>query len=152
MGIYLGKSYFRDMDSKEEARLCKMMDEVSSGETETDDEPFSSDDDIRDPNYSASSDTSSAENETEGPVPDLSMEDREEIETPAQSPDISDDEWCEDTIDVPDFHFNAATAGITVDGNGLQTATEFFSLLWSNEIMDMLLKSMNKYAQILERT
>lgn len=92
----------------EEKRFMRLMDEMSSGETEkSESKPYSSDDDIKDPNYTAidvSTDTSRNESLSERSF--VNINDGGNLQT------VSDDEWEDITAPIPDFKFDATGTGL----------------------------------------
>lgn len=154
------------MDEKEKTRLLKLYDEVDSDEyqlesnsdSESEAEPFSGDDD-RDPDFEPSESELSESNHSEMDDPPLvrnEPEDQPEDEpfinndAVSFSDEDSDDEWVDNTTDIPDFHFDEISSGIKLHFANIPSPIDVFKELWTNEIMDLLVESTNKYGKALQ--
>ena len=134
------------------------MDDVSSGETEvsSQSEPFSSDDDIADPNYSVDDSSESSNDELNQQVANtLDEVPAQEVEQGMGdgTNEPSDDDWEDDIANIPNFNFDAASAGLQLEfENAVPTAIECFEKLWDNEVLRLITSSMNNYRDRLART
>lgn len=185
---------------KKKKRLQKLMDEVSTDELESSEsEPFSSDDDVRDPTYQTSSSEDWSENETRTTTATTStrlmlskknqrrfhsdvvntendkarnpLSETEDVqnlsgmEQDMQEPgnethnlsDVSeretDNEWCDVIADIPDFAFDDSLNSLNlIFEKDHPTAKDFFFKFWDQELMELILLSMNNYVQILNKT
>ena len=133
------------------------MDDVSSGETEvSSQEPFSSDDDIAYPNYSVDDSSESSNDELNQQVANtLDEVPAQEVEQGMGdgTNEPSDDDWEDDIANIPNFNFDAASAGLQLEfENAVPTAIECFEKLWDNEALRLISSSMNNYRDRLART
>lgn len=130
-----------EMDPKEEKRLLRLHEEISTDESEdSDSDPFSSDDDIVDPNFNEDNVSDSDTSDSNESFTD--QNERENID--------DEDEWCETTNDIPDFSFDNTASGLKLVFENTPSSSECFEKLWDGEIMDMILSSMNAYADNLK--
>ncbi|KAJ8910350.1 hypothetical protein NQ315_004549 [Exocentrus adspersus] len=161
-------NYTGPMDRKEERRLVDLMDEVSTPESDFEEqdeesEPYSTDDDQLDPNYGPDGDGNSSSSSSS--LKNISQDNNEPLnnepsllDEPLQASvssneDSSEDEWVEDVSEIPDFHFDDEGCGIQlafIDDS--PSSVDIFEKLWDDEIMDMLETSMNKYADLLQNS
>lgn len=174
------------MDPKEEERLLRLLDEVSTDELESSEsEPYSSDDDVRDPTYQTSSSEESSKNENQPSTATKSTtnenqdmfhadvfepesnetlslsyteQDVQELDNDTQnlldmSEGVTDDEWYDITAEIPDFLFDNSQSGLHLSfDKDLPTAKDYFYKFWNQEIMELILDSMNSYMKILTNT
>ena len=151
-------------NGKEEARLLKLYDEV---ETETEDEndehgidstseedPYAGSDD-RDLDYIPSNDSCSADssgnsNLNPTPPPILNPVVNQTVADAAGSSSDESDDWEETYDDIPAFQFDHAAAGVQLHFDHEAVPLEVFMSVWTDEVMDLLVKCTNGYGQKME--
>ncbi|KAJ8960116.1 hypothetical protein NQ314_006097 [Rhamnusium bicolor] len=141
------------MNPSEEPKLQQLMDEVTTPEdSESESESFSSDDDIKDPTYVDENESGS--DNTDDSISHVSNDINETVSVDGDTgcDELSDDEWQDDSAEIPDFGFDDAHSGIQVQFENIPSAVQCFEKLWDNEIMDMIFTSMNTYAAGLQNT
>nr|CAH7748235.1 unnamed protein product [Callosobruchus chinensis] len=118
------------MDRQEEERLMRWYHEiptdVSSTESDNSD-PFEDrvgEYDARDPTYQPDGDESSDSTASNYTEPEHGN-DSECLVQPLEP----DDEWVENLMEIPDFHFDASAVGIKLDINENTTPYDVFKLL-----------------------
>lgn len=160
------------MDSKDEARLLRLYDEVSSGESyvssessdkaEIEPDPFEDDGAYgNDPNYNPESQDydSTSSSETENLVNPREIIDGENnirgnqkhfgifllfhIDFFLGNDDTQ--EWYEDLADIKNFQFDDSCSGIKVLITNTMTPADVFKLLWTDEITNLVLNNSNEY-------
>lgn len=121
---------------------------TSSGSEDSENKLFSSDDSLQDPNYELQNDNSSTSESDHTQEAGTSRND-----TSTENIDDDDGEWYEHFADIPDFEFNEAISGVKINfDESLPTVKSCFDKLWDQNIMDMILTSMNNYATLLKNT
>lgn len=136
------------MDKKEEERLLKLFEEVSSGET--DPEFSGSEDSDGDPSFKPSvpnknlfeqNDNDSSEESTES-------EESDDVEI-NQRTSTADNLWQENAIPIQNFNFDESASGINIDLGQTPTPISTFEKIWNEEIMSLFENSTNSYGESL---
>lgn len=62
-------------------------------------------------------------------------------------PDEVDSDWEDDINEIENFNFDEQSAGVQIDISDEATPYDVFMKIWDEEVMQLILKSSNKYGQ-----